>query len=330
MYGSADARAVIPVRDTIYLITDTDEILWYNSGSGSFESVLDPWLTLDGQFVCHYRNDLLLLGYHKDGSLSIYRIDELPPADLRQIDRLEPHTGQLEPDDANAQWATPWALYHDNLYFSPGAWITPDDAFDEIPVYRFDGAKVQLIDVVEAPITPHAWGLVKWKERLLLYLLDDGDQRVYVLHGGRFTQYLSTTYTLPALADLYSVGGHLLMLTEQDSSDAFAITRRPATTNVFTSSWLDMNHPASKKHLSRLACVVSDDVEDFNVKIEYRTEGGSWTQAVQEDNARHVDAGNLGVEFYMLQIRITFTDGTGNYEDISLESLAATYSYGVP
>jgi hypothetical protein len=92
-----------------------------------------------------------------------------------------------------------------------------------------------------------------------------------------------------------------------------------------------MGHPASQKHLSRLACVVSNPAADFKVKIEYRTETGSWTEATEQANARHVDIGNLAVTFYLLQIRITFTEEIDplTYPDVTLESLAATYSYGV-
>ncbi len=331
-YGDGDARAILPVRDTLYMITDTDEVFRYNTDSGTFVSLYDTWLQLGGTFLCHYRHSLLLLGYDNDGSLALYQIDELPPADIREIARLEPHTGQRKPDDAGAQWATPWALYHDELYFSPGAWISPDDAFESIPIYRYTGSSIELIDTVEGNVTPHAWGLVQWRDRLLLYLLDDGDQRIYLLHNDRFVQVLDAAYTLPSLSDLYSVGGHLALVTTDSGNDGVLLTRRPATTQTFTSSWLDMNHPASQKRLVRLAAIVSDAIQDFKVKIEYRTESGSWTQAVEEDNARHVDAGNLGVDFYMLQIRITFTEDISprTYPDVTLESIAATYSYGVP
>jgi len=329
-YGSGDARAIIPIRDTIYLATDTDEILWYNTGTGAFETVLEPWYSLAGEFLCHYRNEIILLAYHNDGSLSLYRIDDLPPAEIRQIARLSPHTGQRKPDDADAQYATPWALYDDDLYFSPGAWIAPSDDFNEIPLYRFTGSRVELVDVLEADVTPHAWGLVQWRERLLLYLLDSGDQRFYLLHNDTLTQFMSASYTLPTLGELYSAGGHLLMITTVSATDGVSLTQNLADDAVFTTAWLDMGHPTAQKHLVRLAAIVSDAVSSFNVKIEYRTEGGSWTEAVEEDNARHVDAGDIGVDFYLLQIRVTFTDSTGNDQDVRLESLAATYSYGVP
>jgi hypothetical protein len=92
-----------------------------------------------------------------------------------------------------------------------------------------------------------------------------------------------------------------------------------------------MGHPASQKHLSRLACLVDGATADFNVKIEYRTEGGSWTEAVETDDARYVSAGDLGITFYLLQIRITFTEDIDpkTYPQVYLESLAATYSLGV-
>ncbi|MGD2147899.1 MAG: hypothetical protein PVH41_14475, partial [Anaerolineae bacterium] len=133
-YGSGDARALVPARDTVYLITTSDEILRWNTNSGTFESFYDTWLQIGGEYLCHYRNDFILVSYENDGACILYRIDDLPPAELREIARLQPHTGALLPDDANAQWATPWALYDDDVYFSPGAWITPDEAFEQVPI----------------------------------------------------------------------------------------------------------------------------------------------------------------------------------------------------
>jgi hypothetical protein len=92
-----------------------------------------------------------------------------------------------------------------------------------------------------------------------------------------------------------------------------------------------MGHLASQKHLSRLAAIVDNPLADFKVKIEYRTEAGSWKEAVEQANARYISAGNLGVTFYLLQIRVTFTDEISppTYPQVRLESLAATYGYGV-
>ena len=121
------------------------------------------------------------------------------------------------------------------------------------------------------------------------------------------------------------------MVTTEGGSDGIQLTRYRAASATFTSSWLDMGHPAGQKHLSRLACIIDNPQAGFQVKIEYRTEAGAWTEAVEEANSRHVAAGNLGVTFTLLQIRITFTDAISppTYPQVCLESLAATYSYGV-
>jgi hypothetical protein len=169
---------------------------------------------------------------------------------------------------------------------------------------------------------------VEWRGRLLLYLLDDGDQRFYVLHGGRFLQVMDATFTLPALADLYSVGGELVIVNTQDAADGVSVTRNKQDA-VFTSSWLDMGRPTQEKHLVDLAAVVSDDQADFKVKIEYRIQSdAAWTQAVETANSRHVIAEDLGVDFYLLQLRVTFDDDSGSHHDIELESIAATYVTG--
>jgi hypothetical protein len=330
-YASGDAYALVCARDTIYLITTSDEILRWNTSSGTFETFYDTWLQIGGEFLCHYRNDFILVAYENDGACILYRIDDLPPAELREVARLHPHTAALLPDDAGAQWATPWALYHDDLYFSPGAWISPDDGFEQLPIYRYTGSRVELVDTIDGDVTPHAWGLTEWRDRLLFYLLDDGDQRIYVLHNDRFVKFLDTAYTMPAESDLYSVGGELAMITTAGGSDGVQLTRYKAATATFTSSWLDMGHLASQKHLSRLAAIVDNPLADFKVKIEYRTEAGSWKEAVEQANARYISAGNLGVTFYLLQIRVTFTDEISppTYPQVRLESLAATYGYGV-
>ena len=100
-------------------------------------------------------------------------------------------------------------------------------------------------------------------------------------------------------------------------------------TATFTSSWLDMGRPTVEKYLSHLAAIVSDTSSTLKVKIEYRTQTGTWATAVESSTVQpHISAENLAVPFKLLQIRITFTDNGGTNPSAKLQSLGATYSYG--
>jgi hypothetical protein len=325
------AYAIIPCRDTVHIITSTDEVLRWNDDTSTFESYYSNWLKMNNRFFTWYRDEIVFLGFHIDGSLCIYSVDQTPPVQLSQLARLPGSTYEITPDTNNGRWGTPWALYDGHIYFSPGAWLSPDSTFEKIPVYRYTGAKVEHVDTVDVPVSPYAWGLTTWQERLILYFIGDSDQRIYVLHRGRFVQVIDTAYPVSNDADLYAAGSYLVMLCDDDSANAGLRLTRNKADGVFTSSWVDMGHPASQKHLSRLSCQVGNPTADFKVKIEYRTEDGAWTEAVETDDARYVSAGNLGVTFYLLQIRVTFTEEIDpkTYPDVTLESVAATYSYGV-
>ncbi|MEA3374932.1 MAG: hypothetical protein U9R72_01840, partial [Chloroflexota bacterium] len=252
-------------------------------------------------------------------------------------------TAHFTPASATLDWSVPFTVHEDDVYFSPGAYLTYDSApqFDRVPIYVFDGNSVELVDIVEAPTVPAAWGLLSWKGRLLLYFLADGAQHIYVLTGAPagtskpFTRILDTEEDLLEYSDLYSIAGELIIQVAGETAvtDGHKFLRDPAT-NVFTSAWLDMGHPTAVKYLSRLSAVVSGQAADLGVKIEYRTElngtTGSWTTAAPNtDNQRHVTAHDVGARFHLLQIRVTFTDATSTDPDTRLESIAATYSHGV-
>jgi hypothetical protein len=324
------ADALLSGRDTLWLLDDEPTIHKWNNATSQFE--VHHTFEYDLYFPAwfYFRDSLLLLGRHWDGELTLLEVDDHDPPRVDELVTFPHATGRYSPQGTFvADFGTPWTIHKDDLYFSPGAYESISDYFAKLPIYRFNGSKVDHIDTVDVPLTPDFSGLLSWRDRLLLYFGDSGDQRVYVLLNGRFTQFLSSSYTTPDLADIYNCGEFLAMPTTDGGTDGLTIVARPATTNVFVSSWLDMGHPASDKVLSRLAAVVSDDIASFAVKIEYRTETVGWTEAVETSNARHIYKENIGTTFKLLQIRITFTDSTGNYEDIKLESLAATYSYGV-
>jgi len=326
-YSDGDAIALVPARDALFLVNDSDEILRYSYSDTTFSAYYSTATPLDIQHAFHFRQDLVLFARHNDGSHAIYLVDDRPPATLKQLTRLPGQTGTFLPDETSATWSSPWAVHHDQLFFSPGLyWSSSSDA-EVVPIYAFDGNSIELIDLVDAPIVPNAWGLLTWRGRLLLYFIHNSAQHIYLYHNGRFTPLLDGSYTTSNWADLYSIGGELWMPRQDSGTEGW--TRLETLANgVFTSSWLDMGRPTVQKHLSHLVAVVSDAQADFKVKLEYRTESGSWTQAVETDDARHVIAENLGVDFYLLQIRITFTNDTETDPDITLESLSATYSYG--
>jgi hypothetical protein len=145
---------------------------------------------------------------------------------------------------------------------------------------------------------------------------------------------MDTSIVMHIYGDLYSVAGELI--TQEHEAGGWGLIKflRDPATNVFTSAWLDMGHPTAVKYLSRLSAVVSGQVTDLEVRIEYRTElngtTSSWTTAAPNtDDQRRVVADGIGARFHLLQIRVTFTDNTSADPDTRLESIAATYSHGV-
>lgn len=332
--GSTDAAVIlVPVLDTLWMIDDTGKIWHWDDDDTAFETFCSHEMELDVRFAVPYRGFVYLFARPEDGSLIVYRINDIGPADLRQVTWFPPATGEYHPSDDTTDQINAFALHDDQVIFSPGAYISPGTDFDQLPVYAFAGSKIELVDIVDVPFTsPIAWGLHSWRGRVLLYFLKSGDQRLYVLVGGKFVQFSDTSYTLPSYADLYCVAGDLLMVATVSASDGVYYLRYPGDA-VWTSSWLDMGHPTSKKMLSRIAVVVDGACADFTVKVEYRTQDGtttgSWTTAASTANSRFVVGTDLNEPFDLLQVRVTFDDDTGTYPDVTLESLGVTYSWGV-
>lgn len=190
------------------------------------------------------------------------------------------------------------------------------------------------MDVVDPDFAeiPDEWGLLSWKGRLLLFFWQQAEQQIYLLTGGRFVRILHTEMTCLEYGGLYSVAGELLTMEHVEGGTGALRFLRASTTNVFTSSWLDMGRPTAEKYLSRLSALISGPTADFDVKLEYRTEldgtTSEWTTAIEVDNQRHVHAQGIGAHFNLLQIRVTFTDNTTTNPAVCLESLGATYSHG--
>jgi hypothetical protein len=339
VYSDGDAQALLAVRDTIWLLTTADEILRWDPDTPAFAAYFTPEMPLNARYWLHFRDYFMLFGQQTDGTMIIYQVDDHEPVDIRQLATLPNESGHYLGGAFALDWASPFTIHEDRVYFSPGAYRTYNDSspnFDKVPIYVFDGNSVELVDIVQSEIVPQVWGLLSWKGRLLLYFFRDQDEYIYLYTGGRFVQILYTEVDLLTRADLYCLAGDLATNTESQAGtgDGVQFLRAAAATNTFTSSWLDMGRPTSVKFLSRLSAVVSGQAEDLEVKVEYRTElngtTGSWTTAVANtDNQRHLVAEDLGVRFHLLQIRVTFTDNTSTDPDTRLETIAATYSYGV-
>ena len=337
VYGDGDAHSLLAVRDTVWLLTTGGAIKKWDPTTSSFAAYFTPTTDVNARHWLHFRDYFMLFGRQNDGTMVIYRVDDQEPVSIRQLAILPSETGQYKPESSDKDWSAPYVVHEDRVYFSPGAYrtysATPE--FDRVPIYVFDGNSVELVDVVDPGFVPDVWGLLSRKGRLLLYFAATLEQYVYVLSGGRFTEILSSTERMQPYGDVYSVGGELVMNTEVSvGGDDGVRFLRSAANNVFTSSWLDMGNPTSVKYLSRISAVISGQATDLEVKVEYRTElngtTSSWTTAVANtDNVRYVSGEDLGARFELLQIRVTFTDNTATDPDARLESIAATYSYGV-
>ena len=327
VYSAHDAISLLTVRDTIYLIDTLDDIYRWNPTTSAFESFLDSTMELNIRYALHSCENIVMLSRLDDGSLIIYAIDDRPTAELRQIVRLPHESASYLADDPSAEFSTPHAIHNDQLYFSPGLYWSDESDADVAPIWRFDGNSVELVENVDVLCIPYCWGLTTWRGRLLLYFIKNQSQHIYTLHGSRFVQILDAAYTTEDWADLYSLAGELWLPVEDTGTQGW-MRLDDYQDGVFTSSWLDFDRPITQKHLVNLSAVISSPIADFNVKLEYRTESGSWTQAANTANARHVLATDLDVDFYLLQIRVTLDDDTGANQDVALHSIGVAYSYG--
>jgi hypothetical protein len=99
-----------------------------------------------------------------------------------------------------------------------------------------------------------------------------------------------------------------------------------------------MAMPARQKRLNHIT--VHTDVDaaadtGFKILIKYRTDDNchdgdddNWTTSVTANSTPRAVTAEIGVEFYLLQVRVDVDDDSGNNLDRKIEAITIDYSAG--
>ena len=327
-YSAADAKALCPFADRMLLATTGGDIVRLNDADSAFESCFAPVGDLDIRFMAPFRGYLLVVTRDPSGDLLIHKLP--PDASSPTLTTLA--TVPAATDDqtlAGLQGATLFALHDDKLYLTPGR-DTLLDGSKGLNVYGFNGSQVSLVAQQSlSTASPIHFGLIPWRDHLLLYDISTTAQSFKALVGSHFTDCLpDQSRTIPTHSILYNPGGELFFpatsgvneglhyLSASSLSDGFLVTPR-----------LDMGSPARQKRLEQITVLLDGAASDFKVPIKYRTDDNtSWTTAATANNTRRATATAIAQPFYTLQLRIDLDDDTGANQDIRIEAISVLYS----
>jgi hypothetical protein len=184
-----------------------------------------------------------------------------------------------------------------------------------------------------------------WRGKLLAVQTHNGQHYVDQLIGDQFVRMLDipsgySNYTYPKV---WNLGEELVCtIANPDDADAPGVIHIGAGTDL-VDGWLitsayDMGMPARKKRLNHIT--VHTDVDaaadtDFDVIIKYRTDDychdgddDNWTTAVTSTATPRAATAELGVEFYILQVRVDIDDDCSPNVDRKIEAITIDYSAG--
>jgi hypothetical protein len=325
-YAGGDAHILLPVADRLFMISTAGVVTRFtNPGFQTFYTFY-PATPLDVIHVLAYHGYLMVFARGNDGSHFVHRLGDYKPTALHQITAMPYTTGEYTTYDSM------FALHNDKVYFSPGLYTAVDQVTKTIDIYSFNGASVDHVSRI-GPITsmPTAMGLVEWRNQLLFYALVDGEQQFKILINDRdFTDFAPNTAILLTGGDAYSAGGELGMTIESGGNDGITYLVGSGGSTL-TTSYLDLGHPGILKNVIHITAILDDSMASFNVKLEYRTDDtAGWTTAINTSQTKHVQSAAINVEFYRIQIKITYDDQTvAGGQDVRLQSLSMVYNIGI-
>ena len=327
LYSTTDAQAIAPAADRMFLATEGGDVLRLNDADDAFESYFAPVGDLDVRFMAPFRGYLLIVTRSLTGNLLIHRLaTNATNPSLDTIASVPAATG----DNTLAGLLSTrlFALHDDDLWLSAGRDTLLDTlAFD---LYRFNGSQVQLVGA--QPMTtasPLFFGLQTWRHHLLLYDIASAAQTFKTLVGDRFTATIpALAVTVPAYTTCFVLGGDLVTITQNGSDEGVRYTSPTALSDGYiVTPRLDMGSPAKQKRLERITVLLDNAHADFDVILKYRTnDNTSWTTATTTSNTRRVTVGDLGVAFYILQVRVDINDDSGSNLDCRINAISVQYS----
>jgi hypothetical protein len=300
-----------------------------NAADAAFEAYFTPVADLDVRYLAPYRGYLLVVTRTEEGRLQIHRLptDATSPA-LDTMATIPPATA----DNALAGLLATklFAIYDDELYFSPGRDSLVDGG-KGINLYAFNGSQVR--HVAPQPLItadPYFFGFIPWRHHLALFDLSSTAQTFQTLVGRRFTGTLpELSDTLPSYKTLFNLGGDLVLLTTDGAGgEGIRYTSSTALEDGYLQTpRLDMGSPALAKKLHQITALLDGAASGFKVLLKYRTDDtATWTTAATANNTQRAAATGIDQTFYTLQVQLLLDDDSEGNQDIRVESLSVLYS----
>jgi hypothetical protein len=322
---------VCPYGDKVFLADSTQGVIHrLNAAGTSFDVYYTPRTYLQTLAIFPYREFLCVIGRLADGVLGVYRIPDVFIQTSHQIGVIPDATARYASGTARSA-GSPFAQIGEYVYMLTG-YLNPIET-GLMQLYSFDGAHIRYVgdlDGIPARSSCRALGLLPWHGRLCCFALASSGTAHYLkmLQRDRFIDFAPLSGTLVTLSAVYEVGGDLVLIAEDGAGNEGFYYTEGLSDGWVTTTYLDMGQPGRLKTLHSITAHMSDQADDFFVKLYYRVDDtAAWTQAgtTQEQTIRPT-AEDLDTEFYVLQIKVELDDDTGNDEDIAIEKISVTYS----
>jgi len=327
-YSGGDAQLLAPMNDRMFAATSNGTVLRLTStpGMGAYH---DPVGDLNPVFLAAFHQYMTVVSQGDDDAIHIFRLPDYSAHGLHQL-------GTLPTPTYGGDEGCPFALYDDRIWLLTARQRQTASQYG-IDAYAFNGSRIEraaYLDGQPAATDPDASGLLVWNNRLVYYRLDvsaNNGHTFKVLAGDTFVDYapLSGYGGAGLLTPVAWALGDYLVVTSAGGGDGqlHYANRSSLQDGYVVTSRLDMGYPGRKKRLEQITAILDGAAADFKTVVKYRVDDvGGWTTATTADNSRIARVAGLGVEFYLLQLRVELDDDTGNEEDIGLECVAVTYS----
>ena len=329
---AANAIALCPFGDRMYLALSTGAIMRLNAADNAFEAYFDPIANLTIVWMTAFRGYILVVTRRPTGELVLHRL---------QADASNPHLDTLAIIPAargDAQLSglvaqTLFALHDDALFLSPGRDKLLDGGNGMI-LYRFNGTAVDLwsTHTFTAESLTH-FGLLTWRDQLVLYELTATAHLFYTLVGHGWSTGIPAlaAAAAPAIQTCWVAAGELVMATDDGTDEGIKyLSHDTLSDGYLLTPYLDMQTPAKKKRLEQITVLMDSKAASSNIVIKYRTDDtAGWTTAATEVNTLRAVASGIAVEYYQLQLRIELDDNSGANTDYRIEAVSVLYSVDI-
>jgi hypothetical protein len=341
--ASFGLRIIWPIGDHMYAVDNDGHVYISNEGSLQLDSFFEPDTPLDVRWICAYKQYICLIARSGDGTLQILKLPDLSPLTVHQLATTLHTSGLLD----TSWWSLNFALHDDYVYLIPG-YYTRQSSGETGVLHRFNGTYLERLTRTK---WDHSVRLVPWRGRLLAVqgyggqnyidqLIDEdgaSPSGEWVRMLDRHADQVGRYYAYPKVWNL----GEELICTMANGSGNPALRHIGAGT--LCDGWLitsayDMGLPARQKRLNHITVhtdVESDADTDFKIVVKYRIDDythrgddDNWTTAVTANGTPRAVTAELGVEFYLLQVRVDVDDDSGSNLDRKIEAITIDYSAG--